>query len=77
MSLQAPSPSPELVTALSQSWFGAGLAPETVARLAAIAELRAVEPGDEVTREGQVTEAVASCSRAGSPCGRWSRSEGW
>ena len=59
MSLSAPIPPLDLVTALSQSWFGAGLAPETVARLAAIAELRAIEPGDEVTREGQVTEALA------------------
>jgi CRP-like cAMP-binding protein len=59
MSLPASAPSPELISALSQSWFGAGLAPETVARLAAIACLRTVEPGDEVTREGQVTEALS------------------
>jgi len=59
MALSTSPASPDLISALSSSWFGAGLAPETVARLAAIAELRAVEPGDEVTREGQVTEALS------------------
>lgn len=54
----SPSP-PDLVAALGSSWFGAGLPPETVARLAAIAEIRAVAAGDEVTREGQVTEAFS------------------
>ncbi|MHB8892459.1 MAG: Crp/Fnr family transcriptional regulator [Candidatus Limnocylindrales bacterium] len=51
--------SPDLISALGSSWFGAGLPPETVARLAGIAEMRDVESGDEVTREGQVTEALS------------------
>ena len=59
MTLSTPSSPPDLVAALSSSWFGAGLPPETVARLAAIAEIRAVGVGDEVTREGQVTEAFS------------------
>lgn len=54
----SPTP-PDLIAALGSSWFGAGLPPETVARLAAIAEIRAVRAGDEVTREGQVTEAFS------------------
>ncbi len=52
-------PSTDPVAALSASWFGAGLSPETVARLAGIAELKDVDPGAELTREGQVTEAFA------------------
>lgn len=59
MTLPTAPPSPDLVNALRSSWFGAGLPPETVARLAAIAELRAVESGDEVTREGELTEALS------------------
>ncbi|MCJ7711899.1 MAG: cyclic nucleotide-binding domain-containing protein [Chloroflexi bacterium] len=51
--------SPDLISALGTSWFGAGLCPETVARLAEIAQMRVVEPGDEVTREGMVTEALS------------------
>ncbi len=47
------------VSALSASWFGAGLSPETVARLAGIAELREIAPDAELTREGQVTEELA------------------
>ena len=54
----SPSP-PDLITALHSSWFGAGLQPETVARLAAIAAMRTVASGDEVTREGQLTEALS------------------
>lgn len=46
------------VAALSTSWFGAGLSPEAVARLAGIASVRTVEPGTELTREGQLTEAL-------------------
>lgn len=46
------------VAALSASWFGGGLGPEAVARLAGIAEVRTVEPGTELTREGQLTEAL-------------------
>ena len=52
-------PAPDAVTALSASWFGAGLSPEAVARLASAAVIRDVEPGTELTREGQVTEALA------------------
>jgi CRP/FNR family cyclic AMP-dependent transcriptional regulator len=59
MELSTPPSSPDLINALSSSWFGAGLPPETVARLAAIAAMRTVESGDEVTREGQVTEALS------------------
>jgi CRP/FNR family transcriptional regulator, cyclic AMP receptor protein len=44
------------VAALSTSWFGMGLSPEAISRLAAIATLRDVDPGIELTREGQVTE---------------------
>ena len=59
MTLSSLSAPPDPVTALSASWFGAGLSPEAVARLAGIAELRSVEPGTELTREGQVTEAFS------------------
>ena len=45
------------VAALSASWFGAGLGPEAVARLARIADLRTIEPGTALTREGALTEA--------------------
>lgn len=47
------------VTALSASWFGAGLSPEAVARLASIAGLRDIERGEVITREGQITESFA------------------
>lgn len=47
------------VAALSASWFGAGLSPEAMARLAGIAELREIAPDTELTREGQVTEDLA------------------
>lgn len=46
------------VSALSASWFGAGLSPEAVARLAGIAVMRTVEPGTELTREGELTAAL-------------------
>jgi len=60
MSLSSLSlPSADPVAALSASWFGAGLSPEAVARLAGIAVLRDVEIGTELTREGQVTESFA------------------
>ena len=48
----------DAVTALSASWFGAGLSPEAIARLAAIADLRDVELGATIHREGQVTESL-------------------
>ncbi len=47
------------VAALSASWFGAGLSPEAVARLASIASLRDIGPETELTREGQITEELA------------------
>jgi CRP/FNR family cyclic AMP-dependent transcriptional regulator len=60
MSLSSPSlPPADPIAALGTSWFGAGLSPETVARLAGIAALRDVEVGEELTREGQVTESLA------------------
>jgi CRP/FNR family cyclic AMP-dependent transcriptional regulator len=51
--------SSDAVAALSTSWFGTGLSPEAISRLAAIATLRDIEPGTELTREGQVTEDLA------------------
>jgi len=42
--------------ALSGSWFGAGLPPEAVTRLAAIGEVHDLAPGDLVVAEGQVAE---------------------
>jgi CRP-like cAMP-binding protein len=59
MTLSTPPVTSDPVTALTASWFGAGLSPEAVARLAGIAALRDVEPGTELTREGQVTEAFS------------------
>ncbi|MFN8629920.1 MAG: cyclic nucleotide-binding domain-containing protein [Chloroflexota bacterium] len=44
--------------ALSSSWFGAGLPPEAVTRLAAIAEVQTLAPGDLVIGEGQVADAL-------------------
>lgn len=44
--------------ALSASWFGAGLPPEAVTRLAAIAEVCELAPGDIVVAEGQVAETL-------------------
>jgi CRP/FNR family cyclic AMP-dependent transcriptional regulator len=51
--------SPDLINVLGTSWFGAGLPPEAVSRLAQIAQMRDVESGGEVTREGLVTEALS------------------
>jgi len=52
-------PTQDAVAALSSSWFGAGLSPETVARLAGIAEIKDVAAGTELIREGMVTDAFA------------------
>ena len=49
----------DLALALSGSWFGAGLSPEAVTRLASIAEVREYAPGDIVISEGQVAEALS------------------
>jgi CRP/FNR family cyclic AMP-dependent transcriptional regulator len=46
------------VAALSASWFGTGLSPEAVARLAGIAQVRIIEAGTELTHEGALTEAL-------------------
>lgn len=60
MSLSSLSlPPADPIAALSASWFGAGLPPEAVARLAGIAELKDLEAGAELTREGQVTESFS------------------
>jgi CRP/FNR family cyclic AMP-dependent transcriptional regulator len=60
MSLPSASlPVVDPVSALTASWFGAGLSPEAVARLAGIADIQDVEPGTELVREGQVTEALS------------------
>ncbi len=60
MSLSSLSlPPSDPIAALSASWFGAGLSPETVARLAGIAEMRDVEIDTDLTREGQITESFA------------------
>jgi CRP/FNR family cyclic AMP-dependent transcriptional regulator len=49
---------PDPAIALSSSWFGAGLPPEAVARLASIGEVRDLAPGDYVVHEGQVTDSL-------------------
>jgi CRP-like cAMP-binding protein len=49
---------PDPALALSSSWFGAGLPPEAVTRLAAIGEVRDLAPGDYIVREGQVSESL-------------------
>ena len=59
MSISSSDLPADVVAALGTSWFGAGLSPEAVARLAGSAVLREVETGTEITREGQVTEAFA------------------
>jgi CRP/FNR family transcriptional regulator, cyclic AMP receptor protein len=48
----------DFAMALSGSWFGAGLTPEAVTRLAAIAEVRDLAPGDVVVAEGQIAETL-------------------
>src|SRR3990172_7016350 len=55
----SPAPTADPIAALSASWFGAGLSPEAVARLAGIAELRDVPTGTELTKEGHITEAFS------------------
>ncbi len=60
MSLSTSQPSTtDPIAALSSSWFGAGLSPDTIARLAAIAEVRELDAGTALTQEGQITEDVA------------------
>ncbi len=54
-----PASTADPIAALSASWFGAGLSPEAVARLAGIAEFREAPVGTELTREGVITEAFA------------------
>ncbi|MEW6223141.1 MAG: cyclic nucleotide-binding domain-containing protein [Chloroflexota bacterium] len=55
----SPAPTADPIAALSASWFGAGLSPEAVARLAGIAELRDVAAGTELTKEGHITDAFS------------------
>jgi CRP/FNR family cyclic AMP-dependent transcriptional regulator len=59
MSITAALASPDLVPALASSWFGGGLSPEAIARLASIATRRDVPIGTELFHEGQVTEAMS------------------
>lgn len=59
MSPTTPLASPDLVPVLASTWFGGGLSPEAVARLAAIARLRDVPAGTELFHEGQLTEAMS------------------
>lgn len=60
MTLPTPTaPEASAIAALSASWFGAGLSPEAISRLASIARVREVPAGTELTREGQVTDAFA------------------
>lgn len=59
MSLTTPLASPDLVPVLASTWFGGGLSPEAVARLASIATLRDVPAGTELFHEGQLTEAMS------------------
>lgn len=54
-----PVPPADLIAALSASWFGAGLSPEAVARLASIADVRELAAGAILTQEGQITEDFA------------------
>ena len=58
MSLPAPTDIPDPALALSASWFGAGLPPEAVTRLAAIAEVKDLAPGDLVIAEGQLAASL-------------------
>ena len=59
MSLTTPLPSPLVVMALSSSWFGGGLSPEAIERLASIAAIREVALDTELFHEGQVTESMS------------------
>jgi CRP/FNR family cyclic AMP-dependent transcriptional regulator len=59
MTLPVPNESmSDPAAALSASWFGTGLSPEAIARLAGIAQLREIEPDTELMREGQVTDEL-------------------
>jgi CRP/FNR family cyclic AMP-dependent transcriptional regulator len=49
---------PDPALALSGSWFGAGLSPEAVTRLASIGEVHDLAPGTLVVTEGRVTESL-------------------
>lgn len=54
-----PTTSPDLMPALASSWFGGGLSPEAVSRLASIASKRSVPADTELFHEGQVTDAMS------------------
>ncbi len=51
-------PAMDPAAVLSASWFGAGLPPDAIARLAGIAEVRDLAPGDTITTEGQIAETL-------------------
>lgn len=44
------------IAALSGSWFGGGLSPEAIARLAAIATVREIPAGEAVSQEGATSD---------------------
>lgn len=46
----------DLAASLGASWFGGGLSPQARSRLAAIGELRSVDPGAVLLREGSDTD---------------------
>ena len=45
-----------IVAALNSTWFGAGLPPETQARLAAMGHIRSIPVGAELLREGDIAQ---------------------
>lgn len=45
-----------VVGAINGTWFGAGLSPETQARLASLARLEHVPAGTEILHEGELTD---------------------
>ena len=51
-----PAPPADIVAALGSSWFGAGLSPEAIERLARIAVFREMSAGEELLHEGEITE---------------------
>lgn len=49
----------DVVGAIDRTWFGAAFAPETQARLAALARIVEAPPGTRLLREGEDTEDVS------------------
>jgi len=57
MTMTTPTSTPaDAIAALSGSWFGAGLSPEAIARLAGLAGFRDLAAGEEILNEGEITE---------------------